>query len=283
MEAGSSPARITSSRTGTPLSLSPATSEATSERTSAAAVLPSSIFATSPLEDREQHGGHLLFAAHHAGQVHYAVLGLGVEGLVHVGAISNAQELGAALHDVRDHERREQVAVLPLQVLQGVHQLVFALEETGTDDLHLGDAHLVARARPVLLRVEANDLLCGERRYVRGGLEHLRSELVRVEVEHLLEVSSNLAVAVRGGRGVQDHRVREKGSKQHLCCWLLRSEAARFKAFHDKRGRRADRIEGGRDGRGRLDISDVVVVQDLDDLGLLDTCYALPDLGVVDE
>src|ERR671910_500850 len=151
MEAGSSPARTTSSRTGTPRSLSPATSEATSERTSAAAILPSSIFATSPLEDREQHGGHLLFAAHHAWQVYYAVPNLGLEGLVHRRAVPDAQELGAALYDVRDHERREQVAVLPLQVLQGVHQLVFALEEACADDLHLGDANLVSRARPVLL------------------------------------------------------------------------------------------------------------------------------------
>src|SRR5215203_5631574 len=181
MEAGSSPARITSSRTGTPRSLSPATSEATSERTSAATVLPSSIFATRLLEDREQQWGHLLLAAHHAGQVYYAVLGLGVEGLVHVGAVTDAQELGAALYDVRDHECREQVAVLPFQVLQGVYQLVLALEETSTDNLHLGDAHLVSRASPVLVRVKA---------------------------EHLLEVFSGLSVAVRGGRGVQDHRVR---------------------------------------------------------------------------
>src|SRR5215216_3957936 len=173
MEAGSSPARITSSRTGTPRSLSPATSEATSERTSAATVLPSSIFATRLLEDREQQWGNLLLAAHHAGQVYYAVLDLGVEGLVHVGAVPDAQELGAALDDVRDHERREQVAVLPLQVLQGVHQLVFALEEACADDLHLRDADLVSRAR---------------------------SELVRVKGDHLLEVSSDLAIALRGGR-----------------------------------------------------------------------------------
>src|SRR5215204_4977373 len=254
MEAGSSPARITSSRTGTPRSLSPATSEATSERTSAATVLPSSIFATRLLEDREQQWGHLLFAAHHAGQVYYAVLGLGVESLAHVGAVPDAQELGAALNDVRDHERREQVAVLPLQVLQGLHQFVFALEEACADDLHLGDANLVSRARPVLLRVAADDLFSRERRDIRGGLKHLRSELVRVKGEHLLEVSSDLAIAVSGGRGVQDHR-----------------------------GRRADGIEGSGDGGGRLDISDVVVVQDLDDVGLFDACYALPDLGVVDE
>src|ERR671921_1505833 len=147
MEAGSSPARITSSRTGTPRSPSAATSSATSERTSAAAALPSSILATRLLKDREQQGGHLLFATHDARQVYNAVLGLGVEGLVHGGAIPDAQELGAAFHDVRDHERREQVVVLPLQVLQGVHQLVLALEEAGTDDLHLGNAHLASRAR----------------------------------------------------------------------------------------------------------------------------------------
>src|SRR5215210_2486165 len=209
MEAGSSPTKITSSRTGTPRSLSPATSEATSERTSAAAVLPSSIFATGLLEDREQYGGHLLFAAHHAWQVYDAVLGLRVEGLVHGGAVPDAQELGSTLHDVRDHQRREQVSVLPFQVLQGVEQLVLALEETGTHDLHLGDAYLVSRARPVLLRVAADDLLRRERRDVRRGLEHLRSVLVRVQAEHLFEVFSDLTVAVGGRRGVQDHRVRE--------------------------------------------------------------------------
>src|SRR3712207_3565454 len=128
MEAGSSPARITSSRTGTPYSLIPATSSATSERTSAAAALPSSILATLLLKDREQQGGHLLFATHHARQVYNAVLGLAVECLVHGGAVPDAQELGAALYDVRDHKRREQVLVLTLQILQGVDKLVFALQ-----------------------------------------------------------------------------------------------------------------------------------------------------------
>src|SRR5215208_4135420 len=151
MEAGSSPARITSSRTGTPRTVSSATSEATSERTSAAAVLPSSILATRILEDREQYGGHLLLAAHHAWQVYHAVLGLGVEGLVHGRAVPDAQELGATFHDVRDHQRREEVAVLPLQVFEGAEQLVLALEEAITNGLDLGDAHLVARARPVFL------------------------------------------------------------------------------------------------------------------------------------
>src|SRR5215211_2737035 len=283
MEAGSSPTRTTSSRTGTPRSFSPATSEATSERTSAAAVLPSSIFATSLLEDREQYGGNLLLAAHHAGQVYNAVLGMGIEGLAYGGAVSDAQELGTALHDIRDHQRREQVAALPLQGLQGVEQLVLALEEARTDDLHLGDAHFVSRASPVLLGVASDDLPCGERRYVRRGLEHLRSELVRVQVEHLLEVCGDLAVAVGGGRGVEDHRVREEGRKQHFGRRLHGPQTARLKALHDQSGRRADGVEGGRDGRVRLDVSDVVVVQDLDDLGFLDPCDALPDLGVVDE
>src|SRR5215212_5796869 len=283
MEAGSSPTRITSSRTGTPRCLSPPTSEATSERTSAAAILPSSIFATRHLEDREQYGGHLLFAAHHAGQVYNAVLDLRIKSLVHRSAVPDAQELGAALHNVRDHERREEVAVLTLQVLQGTEQLFLALEEAAADGLHLGDAHLISRARPVLLRVPADDLLRGERGDIRSCFEHLRSELVRIEVKHLLEVSGDLAVAVRSGRGVQDHRVREQGRKQHPGGRLLRSEAARFETLHDKGGRRADGVEGGGDGGGSLDISDVVVVQDLDDLGLLDPGDALPDLGVVDE
>ena len=50
---------------------------------------------------------------------------------MHGGAVPDAQELGATLHDVRDHERREDVVVLPVQVLQGLQKLVLALQEAG--------------------------------------------------------------------------------------------------------------------------------------------------------
>src|SRR3712207_7694649 len=33
--------------------------------------------------------------------------------------------------------------------------------------------------------------------------------------------------------------------------WFLGSQTARLEAFHDQGGRRADGVEGGRDGRGR--------------------------------
>ena len=51
---------------------------------------------------------------------------------------------------------------------------------------------------------------------------------------------------------------------------------------HERRGR-ADRVEGRRDRHPGLDRADVVVVEDLDDLGLLDSGHALRLLGVVDE
>ena len=44
-----------------------------------------------------------------------------------------------------------------------------------------------------------------------------------------------------------------------------------------------DRVEGGDDGELRLDRADVVVVEDLHDLGVLDTGHALGLLAVVDE
>src|SRR5215218_7242889 len=112
MEAGSSPASITSSRTATPRSLSSATCAATSERTSAATALPSSILATRLLEDREELGGYLFLAAHYAGEVYDAVLRLGVEGALDEGIVAGAQELGAPFDDVRNHERGEDVVVL---------------------------------------------------------------------------------------------------------------------------------------------------------------------------
>ena len=46
---------------------------------------------------------------------------------------------------------------------------------------------------------------------------------------------------------------------------------------------RADRVERRPHRDGRLDRADVVVVEDLDDLGLLDAGHALRLLGVVDQ
>ena len=51
---------------------------------------------------------------------------------------------------------------------------------------------------------------------------------------------------------------------------------------HQRRGR-ADRVERGAHRDARLDRADVVVVEDLDDLGVLDADHALRLLGVVDE
>src|SRR5918998_3020703 len=139
MEAGSSPARITSRRTGTPLALSSVTPAATSARTSAATALPSRIPATGSLEDREELGGYLLLAAHDAGEVYDALPNPGVEGELDGGAVAGAQELRTPLRDIRDHERREEVAVLGAQVLEGLEQLVPAVQDAGPYGLHLGD------------------------------------------------------------------------------------------------------------------------------------------------
>ena len=54
-------------------------------------------------------------------------------------------------------------------------------------------------------------------------------------------------------------------------------------ALDHQRGRRADGVERRAHRHARLDRADVVVVEDLDDLGLLDAEHALRLLGVVDE
>ena len=51
---------------------------------------------------------------------------------------------------------------------------------------------------------------------------------------------------------------------------------------HERRGR-ADGVKRRRDRHAGLDRADVVVVEDLDDLGVLDPGHALPLLGVIDE
>src|SRR5918995_2726438 len=284
MEAGSSPARITSRRTGTPLTLSSGTPAATSARTSAATALPSRNLATVvSLKDREELGGDLLLAAHHAGEVYDTVLGPAVEGALDRGAVAGAQELGAALDDVRDHERREDVAVLRAQVLQSVEQLVLALQEVDPDGLHLGDAHLLPRASAVLLGIAVHDLLHREVRDVRGGLEHPRTKLLGVQVEHPLQVLDDLTIALGRGRRVEDDRVREHGREQHSGRGSLRLQPARLEALDDQGRRRSYGIKGGGDRGIGFDVADAVMVQDLDYPRLLHALDALPDLSVVHE
>src|SRR3712207_1117814 len=91
-EAGSSPTRTTSSLTGTPAPTRSPTPARTSERMVAATALPSSVRATG-LEHREELGGNLLLAAHHAGQVDDAVAGPRVEGVLDGVAVPGAQQL----------------------------------------------------------------------------------------------------------------------------------------------------------------------------------------------
>ena len=54
-------------------------------------------------------------------------------------------------------------------------------------------------------------------------------------------------------------------------------------ALDDQRRGGADRVEGRAHRELGLDRADVVVVEDLDDLGLLDARHALRLLGVVDQ
>ena len=82
---------------------------------------------------------------------------------------------------------------------------------------------------------------------------------------------------------IEDHRVREHRAEQHRGGGTARLESVLTEALDHQGGRGADRIEGGGDRDASLDRADVVMVQDLDDLGLLDPGDALGLLGVVDE
>src|SRR5215217_2878559 len=263
-----------------PFALSSATPAATSARTSAAAALPSRIFATGDLEDREELRGDLLLAAHHAGEVYDAVLDSLIEDALDRGAVAGAKQLRPARDDVRDHERREDVVVPRAKILQSVEQLFPALQQAGPDGLHLGDAHL-PRGSAVLLGVAVHDLLRRDVGDVRGCLEHLHAERFGVHIEHLLQVPDDVAVALGGGRGVQDDGIGEHRREQHRRGGPLGSQAARLEALDDEGRRRAHGVEDRGDGGVRLDVADVVVVQDLDDLRLLHALHALPCLGVV--
>src|SRR5215210_1274297 len=182
-----------------PRSFSSATPSATSARIWAATALPSRILDTGFLEGREELRGDLLFAAHHARQVYDAVPDLRAEGPLDEVTLARAQQIGAPLDDVRDHERGEEVALALADELEGLEQLLLADQERRPDRLHLGDAHRMAGAGPVLLQVALHYLLGREFRNVRGRLEHPHPELLGVDVEKFLQVADDLVVA-RSGR-----------------------------------------------------------------------------------
>jgi len=120
----------------------------------------------------------------------------GVEGAV-------LQIIGNLDEDGRLTLPLEEIAALSgcsLETATKAHELVLALEQAGSDGLYLGDAHPLAGGRPVLFGVAVYYLIPGEVRDVRGGLEHLPSEGLGVEVEELFEHLDDLAVAVGGGR-----------------------------------------------------------------------------------
>ena len=96
-------------------------------------------------------------------------------------------------------------------------------------------------------------------------------------------MSATDPIALGGGRGVEQDRVGEHRAEQHRRGRSRRLHAVLAEALDDQGGGRADRVEGGRDRDVGLDRADVMVVEDLDDLGLLDPGHALSLLGVIDE
>ena len=104
-----------------------------------------------------------------------------------------------------------------------------------------------------------------------------------VDDEHALEVLDDLAVALGRGRGVEDDRVRHDRSEQHRRGRRARLHPVLAEALDHERGGRSDRVERRGDRDPGFDRADVVMVEDLDDLGLLDARHALSLLGVVDE
>ena len=129
-----------------------------------------------------------------------------------------------------------------------------------------------------------DDLLGGDAVEVGRALEHLAAELAGVEREHALEVVDRRVVALGRRRRVEDHRVRQDRAR------AASSPSARLGSipFWRKRSMTSVAVEPtgsnvARTGTRGLDRADVVVVEDLDDLGLLDARHALRLLGVVDQ
>ena len=189
----------------------------------------------------------------------------------------------ALLEDVGDHQRVELVAVDLARAAHRLEQLVLALEQRLADDLDLGDADRLPSLDLVLLGVAGDDLLGAHLRDVGGGLEHLPSELPRVERQHALQVLDHGVVALGGGgelRMIVSERIAPSsiiavGWLGSIPLWRKRSTTS---VAVEPTGSKVAMT-----GIARLDRADVVVVEDLDDLGLLDAGHALALLGVVDE
>ena len=114
--------------------------------------------------------------------------------------VARHEQVGSLGQYVGDHQR---VELEPPVLASGAHrleQLVLAIEQRLADDLDLGDADRVPAAGVVLLGIARDDLVGADLGHVGGRLEHLATEVGRVEREHTLEVLDDLAVALGRGR-----------------------------------------------------------------------------------
>ena len=191
----------------------------------------------------------------------------------------------AALEDVGDHQGGERVAVAladaprsPRRARPGARGPACRPSRSG-------------RSRSTRRRRARTPWRRGRRSRRPGRLETSevssnisRPKRDRVEVEHLLEVLDDRRGRARSSSASCSRTVSESTAQSSIVaverCRLV---AVGAEALDDERRGRADRVERRRDRDARLDRADVMVVEDLDDLGLLDAGNALRRLGVVDE
>lgn len=116
-----------------------------------------------------------------------------------------------------------------------------------------------------------------------AGAEDVHAVLHRVDAELVGEEVHLVDVHLGAGGRLHDDRVGEDGRQEHAGDGIGQLDAGLAELKRDDGGRGADGEVQKEDGVGRGNIGDAMVVDDLDDIGVLDTRGRLADLVVIHE
>ena len=238
------------------------------------------------LVDRvDKRGDQLLLARDDALEPDRAGLRRAAERLLHklLGGFAVAHQPRRLLDDVRQHEVHHREAVLAAGLLEVRAQLLLNLVElAAAHAVDLTDAERDVAEFELLVILVENFL----RRLVlevAAGREHFDAERLAVDARNGAQRIGRHAVHHRAGRRAENKRVGEDRAAQKPRD--LRRDVVAFlpvDLVDDRRGA-ADRLVPEIDRRHRLERADPVVVDDLEDLGVLDVVDRLSPLVVVDE
>ena len=226
-----------------------------------------------------EHRDDLFLSGHDARKEDVVVFRLDAEGEADGVVITDVEELGTFLKDIREHQDHEVIAALGAERIHMSDEFVFPvehLERIDADDLRHAEGVL---SDVEFLEVRLHQLLDGLR--VEGSIEEVVSEFVDAYAGDTGETLSHRDIPLCAGRRLEHNRVGKDRSTHKAGHLRGRHDTVFLIKLRDDRIRAADGFIAHRDRLRGLDIRKTVMVDDTKDLRLFEPRHGLREFIVV--